>query len=100
VLLEVFVFNGNDCVPQDFGKIIVRSQDAPLQRKGADDLALIVIQLGDGTGAVVLQFADLRQVGGIDNQKTGQSSHQGRGQQQQAEDDPADQLSPTHMHSG
>src|SRR6202165_5826542 len=61
MLLKILVFNGHDCIPQNFGEIIVGSQDAPLQSERANDFAGIVIQLRDGAGAVVLQFADLRQ---------------------------------------
>ena len=99
MLLKILIFNGDDRVPQDFGKIIVGSQDAPLQGERANDFAGVVIQLGDGAGPVVLQLADLRQIGGVNHQEASQRAHQGRSQHQEAEHYPAHQLFSAHLHS-
>src|SRR5947209_2910108 len=43
VLLKTLVFRGQDGIAQDFGEIIVGSQNAALQRERPDDPAMVVI---------------------------------------------------------
>src|SRR5271165_4429793 len=62
VTFKILVFGGNQGVAQHLGKIVVGVNDAPLQRELADDAVLVIVELGDGAGAVVLQFGDLRKV--------------------------------------
>ena len=82
VRLEVLVFNGDDGLAQDGRKVVVADHDAALQREGADDAALAVVEIGGGRGAVVFKLVDLRQVDGVDEGEAGQRTGNG-GQHQQ-----------------
>ena len=83
--VEVFVFNGNQRIPQDRSEIIVARDYSSLQGERSNHAPVIVIQLSDRTGTVRFQCLDLRQICGVDQQKPGGRSHQCRNQHQQAE---------------
>ena len=85
VRLEVLVFNGDDGLAQDGRKAVVADHLAALQREGADDAALAVVEIGGGGGAVMLKFLNLRQIDGVDEGETGQRAGNG-GQHQQGRD--------------
>ena len=82
VRLEALVFNGDDGLAQDRGKVVVVDHDAALQREGADDAALLVVEIGGGGGAVALQVVNLRQIDGVDQREPGQrAGDDGQGEQ-------------------
>ena len=62
VPLKILVFNRNDRVAQNLGIVLVPGDDPPLQGKGADHIAFLVIEFGDGAGAVALQIVHLRKI--------------------------------------
>ena len=82
MFLELFVFGGDERVAQNLGKIVIAVDHPPLQGKLPDDAVLVVIELGDGGGAIVLQFGDLRKVGGIDQQQASDGAGHGDDQNQ------------------
>ena len=75
-------------------KVVVAGYDAALQGEGADDFAVIVVELGDGTGAVGFEGVGLWKVGGVDEEKAGGRSHQRGNQDEQAEEYAAYDLTP------
>ena len=86
VALKVLVLNGDDGVAQNLRIILIAGNDPPLQGEAPDDRSLVVVKLGDGAGAVALEIGDLRQVGGIDKEQSGESSKHGRRHHGQPED--------------
>ena len=82
VRLEALVFNGDDGLAQHRGKVVVVDHLAALQRKGADDAALAVVEIGGGGGAVALQIVNLGQIDGVDQREAGQRAGND-GQEQQ-----------------
>ena len=92
VAFEIFVLGGDQGVAQDFGEIAVAVDDAALQSELADDAVLVVIELGDGGRAVVLEFGHLRQVGGIDEDHAGGRAGDGGKDDEQSKEGIADEL--------
>jgi hypothetical protein len=62
---EALVFNRDHGLAQHRRKVVVVDHHAPLQRKGADDAALLVVQLRQRRGPIALQVVNLRQIGGV-----------------------------------
>ena len=85
MFVEIFVFDGDQCVAQYGREIVVADDYAALQRERADDASMIVVEFGDGAGAVGFEGVDLGQVGGIDQQQTGGRSDEHGNQHEQAE---------------
>src|SRR5947209_408262 len=100
VLFEALVFSRENGVPQDPGKLIVRSENAALQSKRADDLSVCIVEFGNRAGTVTLQIADLGKISGVDNQQAGEGADERRGQQQQSKDHSAYQLFPADIYLG
>ena len=98
VPVEILVFDRDQRVAKNFRIIVVGGDDAALQRESADDSALSVIEFGDGTGTVTLEFFDLRQVRRVDQQQPNRRAHGGREQDEQSEHDEPDQLPSTNFH--
>ena len=69
VPVEILVFDRDQRVAENFRIIVIGGDDAALQREGADDSALSVIEFGDGAGAVTFEFFDLWQVRRVDQQQ-------------------------------
>ena len=93
VSIEIFVFDGNEGVAKDGRVIVVGSDHAALKGEGTDDAAMVVVEFGDGAGAVVFEIVDLREVGGIDEKKAHGSADQGGKEGEEAEEHAADELS-------
>ena len=92
MLLEILVLGGDQRVAQHLGKIVVAVDHAPLQRELPDHAVLVVVELRDGAGAIVLELGHLRQVGGVDQDKAADCAG-GRGEyDQQNEERIANQL--------
>jgi len=70
--LEAFVFNGDDGLAQHRRKIVVVDHLAPLESKGADDAALLIVEFGGGGGPVALEVVNLGQVDGVYQGEPGQ----------------------------
>ena len=60
VAVEIFVFDRDQRIAEDFWIIIVGRNDAALKRKGADDSALAIIKFRDRARTITLEFIDLR----------------------------------------
>ena len=91
---KVLVFGRDQRIAQHLGKVVVGVDDAPLQRELPDDAVLVIVELRDGGGAVLLEFGDLRKIGGV-NQQQARSRAQSRGHHdQQREEGIADKLAP------
>ncbi len=58
VRLEVLVFDGDDGLAQNGREAVVADHLAALQREGADDAALAVVEIGGGGGAVLLELLE------------------------------------------
>ena len=100
VAVEILVFDGDQRVAQHGRKIVIARDYPPLQREGTDHPLVIVINLGDRTGAVGFERLHLRQVGGVDQQQAGCRSDQRCDEHEQAEQDAPDQLAPADFHLG
>src|SRR5262245_61256257 len=59
---EILVFNRRNCVFHDLRDFVPCNDDAPLESKASDDLAVIGIDLGYETRMIVFQRVHLRQV--------------------------------------
>ena len=90
--LEALVFNGDDGLAQDGGKVVVADDLAALQSKGADDAALAVIEIGGGVGAVMLEIVDLGQIDGVNQGEAGQRAGYNRKEEQGGKRKPAGEL--------
>ncbi len=92
VPVEILVFDRDQRIAQNFGIVVIGGDDAALQREGADDSPLSVIEFGDGTGTVTFELLDLGQVGRVDQQQPGGRAHRGGEQDEQSEQDESHQL--------
>src|ERR1700726_24506 len=92
VPIEIFVFDRDQGIAEYLRIVVIRSNDAALERKGADDSTLSVIEFGDGTGTVTFEFFDLGQVRRVDEQQSSGRAHPGGEQDEQPEEDDSDQL--------
>src|SRR5258706_690382 len=92
VPVEVFIFDRDKRIAENLGIVVVRGDDAALQRKGADDPSLSVIEYGDGAGTVTFEFVDLGQVRRVDQQESGGRADRGGEQDEQSEEDESHQL--------
>ena len=70
--IEVLVFDGDDGLAKDRGEVVVVDDDALLEREGADDAALGVVEVGHGGGPVALEVVDLGQIDREDQHEAGQ----------------------------
>ena len=98
VAVEILVFDRDQRVAENLRIIVIAGDDAALEREGADDFALSVIEFGDGTGTVTFEFFDLGQVGRIDEQQSNCGADSGREQDEQPEEDVSDQLPSGDFH--
>ena len=80
--VEVFVFDRDQGIPENRGKVVIGSHHPSLQSEGADDASLVVVQLGDRARTIVLEFFHLGQARGVDQHQPGGSTHQGRNQEE------------------
>src|SRR5258706_12123212 len=97
MLIEVLVLDRGDGIAQDGREVLIGSDDAALQREASDHPALIVVKLGDRARPITLQVADLRQVGGVDQEQPAGHADGGRKQHQQAKNNMAYVLSSAHL---
>ena len=96
--LEILVFGRDDGVAQDLGEIFVAADHPALQGEGADDAALVVVELRDGAGAELLELGDLRKVGGVDKKESAADAEECRGKNEQAENYSTNQLPAADFH--
>src|SRR4029077_3402054 len=92
VPVEIFVFDRDQRIAENFRIVVVRGDDAALQRKGADDSSLSVVEFGDGAGTVTFEFFNLGQVRRVDEQQSSGRAHRGGEQDEQSEEDEPNQL--------
>src|SRR5712692_9423610 len=92
VLLEVLVFGGQDGVPQYRRNLLVGEQDAALQSKAADNLAVLGVKFGDDVRTEIFQRADLRQVTRIHKEEPRQGPYGNRSEQKQRKGQAPDHL--------
>ena len=84
VVLEVLVLDRENRLAQHRRKLRIRNHDAPLQREGAEDLSVDVVEFGRRAGAVALQIRHLWQVDRVDKDQPQHHAEESRcGQQQQ-----------------
>ena len=69
VFFEVLVFGSEDRVLQNFRNLPVSKQNPPLQRKRADGLPIVRVQLGHHVRPVILQRMNFRQIARIYEQQ-------------------------------
>ncbi len=91
VFLKVLVLDGEDGLAQHRGEVFIRGDDAALQGKGPDDASLVIVDLGDGAGAVALEFAGLRKVRGVHDEEPGDGADEGRTDEQNGEEEASDE---------
>ena len=60
--------------------------------EGADDAALVVVELGDGAGTELFELGDLRKVGGVDEKESAADAEECCGKNEQAENHSTNQL--------
>ena len=66
MLFEVLILGANDRVAEDRRNLLVGDEDAALQRKRPDRLAIVGVKLGDDVGTIILESANLRQFAAVD----------------------------------
>src|SRR4051812_40684500 len=89
VAVEIFIFDGDQSVAQDFGDVVVLHGDPSLQREGTDDLSLVVVKFGGSAGSITLKFTDLWKISRVNDEEPGQRAHQGSRDDQQRKYDAA-----------
>ena len=87
---EILVFRGNKGIYKHRGKVAVRGDHAPLQREGANDIAVNVVEFGAGDRAIVFQLVNLREVGGIDENQAGKRANERGKEYEQCENESPD----------
>src|SRR4029077_20657951 len=92
MFFKVLVFDGCHRVVENFGALLVRHQDAPLQRKASYKLAVIGIDLGDNRWAIRFERVNLRQVARINKQQPASCSERNRTKQKKRERDAVNQF--------
>ena len=70
MLLEVLILDGSHRVVKHPGALFVGHQDAPLQRKAADHLAVVGIDFRDHVGAISFERTNLRQITGVHEEQS------------------------------
>ena len=70
----MLVLDGGDGGVQHPGTLLVRHQDAALQRETAGKLAVIRVDFRDHVRSVSFQRANLRQIAGVDKQQAASGS--------------------------
>ena len=87
VRLKALVFNRDHGLAQHRRKVVIVDHYAPLQRKGADDATLLVIEIGGGRRLIAFQVVNLGQIDGVDQHEPaqragnhGQNKQRGEGQ--------------------
>jgi len=92
VAVKILVFDRDQRVTQDLRVVIISSDDPALQGERAYYAPLVVVEVGGGTGAIVLEFLNLREVGGVDEKKADRGANQRGDENQQDKDNGADVL--------
>src|ERR1035437_1665539 len=92
--LEALVFNGDHSLTEHRGKVVIIDHYAPLQRKGADDASLLVVEFGGGGGVIAFQVVNLRQIDGVDQHEPAQRAGNHSESEQSSEGKLAGQLAP------
>ena len=96
--VEILVFDRDQRIAEDLRVVVIAGDDAALQRKGADNSALSVVQFGHGTGAITFELFDLGQVRRVDKQQARRRAHRGSEQDEQSEHDESDQLPSANLY--
>ena len=89
---EILVFDGDDGLAQHGREAFVADDLAALEREGADDAALAVVEIGGGRGAVLLELLDLREIDGVDEGEAGERARCGSENEQRGQRRAASQL--------
>src|ERR1039458_8280884 len=97
--VEIFVLDRDQRIAENFRIIVIAGDDAALERKGADDSPLSVIEFGDRAGTVTFEFFDLGQVRRVDQQQPSGRAHCGGEQDEQSEQEESDQLPSANFYS-
>jgi hypothetical protein len=92
MLFKMLILDGRHRVVENFGALLVSHQNAPLQRKAADELPVIGIDLGDHGRTIGLERPDFRQVAGINKQQPTGSPERNGTKQQKCESHAVNQL--------
>ena len=70
VPVKILVFDRDQRIAENLRIVVIAGDDAALQREGADDSALSVVEFGDGTGTVTFELFNLGQAGRIHEQQS------------------------------
>jgi hypothetical protein len=70
MLFVVLVLDRRHRVVQNFGTLLVRHQNAPLQRETADQLPVVGIHFGHNVRPVCFERANLRQIAGVHEEQS------------------------------
>ena len=97
VALEMAVLDGDDRVPEHRRDLVVGHNDAPLQGEAADDRAVVRVKVRHHVRPVIFQLANLRQVGRVDKDQSGQRPHPGREQEQNQKHKLPENLAAAHL---
>ena len=76
MIVEVLVLGGNDRVPKVRRDVFVGNDEAPLDRKFSERLAIRGIDAGDGARRVIVESGNEREVAGVGEQHPAQDSQQ------------------------
>ena len=90
VFFEILVFSGEQRVAQSLRKLVITDDHAALDGERTHLAALVVVDFCNCTGPVVFELANLRKIGGVNDQQPYARPNQGGGQHQQAEQHSAD----------
>jgi hypothetical protein len=99
VLVEVLIFDGDERVAEDLRIIVIGGNHATLQREGADDPTLSVIEFGDRTRSITFELFDLRDVRRVDQEQASGRTHRGREQDEYSKQDTSDELSSANLYA-
>src|SRR5450631_1120016 len=98
--VEIFVFDRDQSIAENFWIVVIGGDDAALESKCADDSSLSVIEFGDGTGTVTFKLFDLGKVRRVDQQQTSGRAYGCGEQDEQSEQDDTYQFQSANFYRG
>ncbi len=92
VFLEVLIFNRSDRVEESLRALLVRHQDAPLQCKAPNKLAIVCVNFRDYVGAIRFKCMNLRKIARVHKKQSGSRAEKDRAKEKEGERDAVNQL--------
>src|SRR5262249_8267155 len=87
MLLEMLILNRSYSIKQNPRTLLIRHQDAALQREAADELPVVRINFRHHIGTIRFQSADFRQIALVNEEQPRGSAEKNRAEKQKCQRD-------------